>query len=923
MSFSTSFSSTSNYHGVNNPFLKQNTPRPGSTGGHHTDNLQQQHVDTFRLEIRVFPPPGKAGSGNNSMMNHASDPNTTLNNIKKVMQSITSTYPQLSIHSINGDTYFDHTMASYPDGRAAIDFFNFDSSELNARGFGHVSAFVKAFSHKTLHPALTDAAEIRTSPVNIALRATRASLRPHIFESFETTSIGIVLFRHLKNTHRTSAATSLHKALTEHGQKLTTTPVTTPKFELTIRESIHSPPGQQRIKLLHLNILCDKAQADTLSRMLQHAEVASHHGKFIPHHSTNTAQFYHTMHEHITFLDNLSTFSVSGLHQEVLSSIITSDQTTPPTALQAMLMDHPYNNASPPHHIMLIDEARHGGKAGQWYFSAPAVSIQSAMDYAELIFKTYAPTSENYQYHLHNSADYHNGIETEMGRPTPATPNRTPRFTEPTATAPFHPKPQPTILRTSGKYGTADHQKPNTDNPNQTRDQLQPQNPFIRHDTATTPTTPYHQNPNDHPHRYNTATKYNSTNPSSILFADQPEYVPDTAAWTETNTQREHKVGTNTTTLPFFSHNPTFPTPRHNPFTRSTEEPEHQPQAFPLNTPTKATTYNPFQNPSGASAITISTSTEQSNSSSVTGTATSEVSDLKKQLAVAAEAHKNSIMAKLTTISSLEFQLADEKARHIRAMAGAMADFQDHLEETTSKYKQQIETINSTHKQEREATQIETQQLRDRANQSSAASKEHMDQSKTQSNKLQQTAADLRECIAAKTTIENQYTTLQDSYDSALAAHRIVIETLQQELTHTKQLLSEANTTIQASKPTATGQLKQPSTNPNSPSPRDAPGHIVNTSAPPEPVKAKAPGRPPKSRQSTMSTFCSQTARPPTTPATLATSTSRTTRSSPSPATQHKAKQATETALTTTTQHTDTAGNQTTTTSTGRKRKTR
>ena len=102
MSFSTSFSSTSNYHGVNNLFLKQNTPRPGSTGGHHTDNLQQQHVETFRLEIRVFPPPGKAGSGNHSTMNHASDPNTTLNNIKKVMQSITSTYPPIFIHSING-----------------------------------------------------------------------------------------------------------------------------------------------------------------------------------------------------------------------------------------------------------------------------------------------------------------------------------------------------------------------------------------------------------------------------------------------------------------------------------------------------------------------------------------------------------------------------------------------------------------------------------------------------------------------------------------------------------------------------------------------------------------------------------------------------------------------------------------------------
>ena len=159
--FSTSFSSTSNYHGVNNPYIKQNISRPGSIGGHHIDNFQQQHFERFRLEIRVFPPPGKAGSRNNSTMNHASDPNTTLNNIKKVMQTITSTYLPIYIHSINGDTFFDHTMASYPDGRSAIDFFNIDSSELNARGFGHASAFVKASSHETLKPAPTDAAELR------------------------------------------------------------------------------------------------------------------------------------------------------------------------------------------------------------------------------------------------------------------------------------------------------------------------------------------------------------------------------------------------------------------------------------------------------------------------------------------------------------------------------------------------------------------------------------------------------------------------------------------------------------------------------------------------------------------------------------------------------------------------------------------
>ena len=79
-----------------------------------------------------------------------------------------------------------------------------------------------------------------------------------------------------------------------------------------------------------MNNICDKAQTDTLSRMLQHADVASHHGKFIPHHPTTTAQFYHDMHEHITFLENLSTFSVSGLHKEVLSSIIPIDADGPP-----------------------------------------------------------------------------------------------------------------------------------------------------------------------------------------------------------------------------------------------------------------------------------------------------------------------------------------------------------------------------------------------------------------------------------------------------------------------------------------------------------------------------------------------------------------------------------------------------------------
>ena len=378
-------------------------------------------------------------------------------------------------------------------------------------------------------------------------------------------------------------------------------------------------------------------------------------------------------------------------------------------------------------------------------------------------------------------------------------------------------------------------------------------------------------------------------------------------------------------TTPFFSHNPKPSTSTHNPFARNSEEKEHQKQAPPLHTPTNTTTYNPFQNRPGASAITISTSTAPSNSSSITGTANSEVSDLKKQLTVAAEAHKNSIMAKLTTISSLEFQLADEKARHIRAMAGAMADFQDHLDETTSKYKQQIETIITAHKQDNDTTKIETQKLRDRANQSSAASKEHMDQSKAHSDKLQQTAADLRECITAKTNIENQYTTLQDSYDSALATHRMEIESLQQELAHTQQLLREARGTKQAPESTATGQLKQPPTTTTNPHPPFAPGHIENTSDTTEPGKAKAPGRPPKSRQSTMSTFCSQAAKPTATPATSTTSTSRLTRSSPTSATQHRSKQTTETETTATIQNTDSAtdGNKATTTSLGRKRKVR
>ena len=184
-----------------------------------------------------------------------------------------------------------------------------------------------------------------------------------------------------------------------------------------------------------------------------------------------------------------------------------------------MLMDHPYNNASPPLHIMLIDKARHGGKAGQWCFSAPAISIQSAMEYSEHILKTHDPTSEKYQYYSHHSADYHNGITTEMGRPTPATPNRTPKFCESTATEPFHPKLLPTILHTSGKYGPADHQQQNTEIPPPTRDQLRPQNPFIRYNPVTTPDTPYHQNPNKHHHQYNTATKYSSTNPRYILYA--------------------------------------------------------------------------------------------------------------------------------------------------------------------------------------------------------------------------------------------------------------------------------------------------------------------------------------------------------------------------------------------------------------------
>ena len=106
MNFHSVFSPNSHFLGINNPFIKPPPSNPANNNPTQSGNESQMITESFRLELRVFPPAGKHLNGPPTSINHITDPNTTIMNIKTVTEAILQTFPQAFIHSTIGTESF-------------------------------------------------------------------------------------------------------------------------------------------------------------------------------------------------------------------------------------------------------------------------------------------------------------------------------------------------------------------------------------------------------------------------------------------------------------------------------------------------------------------------------------------------------------------------------------------------------------------------------------------------------------------------------------------------------------------------------------------------------------------------------------------------------------------------------------------------
>ena len=182
-------------------------------------------------------------------------------------------------------------MATFPDNRTATAFFSIDRSELSAKGFGHVVCFIKIVSPGKVPITIAETYQHRHSLLCNALRNTKSSIRPHPFETYSTSPIGLLLFCHKNYTHRSTAA-------------IKTNPAQIPAFESIQREIFHQPPHAPSFITAHLLILCDAKNADTLANMFSHAHIESPLGTFVPLSASTSilTQYYESIAAHNTFI---------------------------------------------------------------------------------------------------------------------------------------------------------------------------------------------------------------------------------------------------------------------------------------------------------------------------------------------------------------------------------------------------------------------------------------------------------------------------------------------------------------------------------------------------------------------------------------------------------------------------------------------
>jgi hypothetical protein len=708
MSFSHAINPNTSLLTKNQPFRIPSSiyPRPNETNQNDMTHLQL--LETMRLEFRVFPTPGKQQQQQNTT--HITDPNTTITNIKTVMIAITQSLPHITIFSAKGNESFDHTMATYPQGTAATSFFNIDRSELSARGYGHVSGFFKAGPTQNTGPGTTilEASQQKQSHLSNNLRNTKSSLRTHIFDTYDTITIGPLLYRHPGITHRLATAGHIREALNNFAQQVSEEPVDIPPFEIIQRELTFNGQNQQSTKLKSLQFLCDKTHANTLSDMLIHGEIDISLGKFIPF--GDSPEYHQMIQGHVEYINLLSQFHVTGLHPDVLKHEIADDNNPPNIQnIRNILTQFPYTE----NHTIILDEVHTGGLSGRWVLSAPTETLLQAIEHTTYILLNFGTQAPTYQHHVSNTAGFSQGIEIQR-----APPSESHHSNHPHTENNVHNQSEDTKQQPSKPHSVFTRQKQTTQN--------------TQHSGSNTPGTA-----NSTEHSHGTHTTYTGQRVSSQTNPEKPVvttintpvgYVftpPPPSPYVPTTPYNQAPNHPTTHTSHYTQRQSILPKQAYHPSIQITIDPEH---------PLSATTM-----------------TQESVTSSSPSTISYTQPDMLSQRPSTIKNSTTEILKLHNEVASMKNELSQTTQAH-RIAISAMTDL---LEEAS----QTLELAREEHKQGE-------QKLRDRANQATAACTVHQNHSKKQAEHITKLKDQLAESTEEVTILQTQYKTLQDVHDT-------------------------------------------------------------------------------------------------------------------------------------------------------------
>ena len=425
MSFSYCFSSNSNYHGVHNPFLKTPLPHHGTNDTNFTANADTETTETYRLEIELSPPmqPHRTTPGSTEKPH----PETIKNgnsSIRFVMESIAKYEHSLIICSTQDNASFNHTMEHYPAYEGVHQFFRVDASDLLRAGFGTLICY---FRVRTPHPdgitRIMEKAQRRGAEVEISLYSADTKLFIHRFYTFNLNGAGPLLFRDYTATNCNQTGDNLRAILTDSSYRFPHHISYLPHFEILHRTITINSPNAPRIQMNALVITCDSDQTDTVENLLTETDIPPSMGTIVPLSAahTDTAKFAHVIDQLIKFLDSHSSFSITGLTQDIMHAQIPPDGNIPFGFTLSALLQTEYTPGSS---IALIDELDEPDSPGNWQLATPTRSFADAMYFVAHLISTYVPETEPFKYHIEHTPGFATGVSiSTTTRQTPSLPD--------------------------------------------------------------------------------------------------------------------------------------------------------------------------------------------------------------------------------------------------------------------------------------------------------------------------------------------------------------------------------------------------------------------------------------------------------------------------------------------------------------------